>query len=120
MPIPARTTSRRPEVPRVGRGAWTRVATDHPRRRRRIPPGRGAERPDQELHLAALRRFFDRLVNRHACVINPAATVKAKHHAVIEGEAPQIDADHVRTLLKSIDVSNLVGLRDRAILAVLV
>ncbi len=33
--------------------------------------------PTKKLHLAALRRFFDRLVNRHACVINPAATVKA-------------------------------------------
>ena len=76
--------------------------------------------PTKKLHLAALRRFFDRLVNRHACVINPAATVKAERHAVIEGKTPQIDADHVRTLLKSIDVSNLVGLRDRAILAVLV
>ena len=76
--------------------------------------------PTKKLHLAALRRFFDRLVNRHACVINPAATVKAERHAVVEGKTPQIGAGQVRTLLKSIDVSNLVGLRDRAILAVLV
>ena len=72
------------------------------------------------LHLAALRRFFDRLVNRHACVINPAATIKAERYAVVEGKTPQIDRDQVRTLFKSIDVSNLVDLRDRAILAVLV
>ncbi len=76
--------------------------------------------PTKKLHLAALRRFFDRLVNRHACVINPAATVKAERHAVVEGKTPQIGVDQVRTLFKSIDVSNLVGLRDRAILAVLV
>src|SRR5512135_2648082 len=76
--------------------------------------------PTKKLHLAALRRFFDRLVNRHACVINPAATVKAERHAVVEGKTPQIGPDQVRTLLKSIDVSNPVGLRDRAILAVLV
>jgi integrase/recombinase XerD len=76
--------------------------------------------PTKKLHLAALRRFFDRLVNRHACVINPAATVKAERYAVVEGKTPQIDRDQVRTLFKSIDVSNLVGLRDRAILAVLV
>ena len=76
--------------------------------------------PTKKLHLAALRRFFDRLVNRHACIINPAATVKAERHAVVEGKTPQIDPGQVRTLLKSIDVSNLVGLRDRAILAVLV
>jgi len=76
--------------------------------------------PTKKLHLAALRRFFDRLVNRHACVINPAATVKAERYAVVEGKTPQIDPDQVRTLFKSIDVSNVVGLRDRAILAVLV
>src|SRR5512135_3713903 len=67
-----------------------------------------------------LRRFFDRLVNRHACVINPAATVKAERYAVVEGKTPQIGPEQVRTLLKSIDVSNPVGLMDRAILAVLV
>ena len=76
--------------------------------------------PTKKLRLAALRRFFDRLVNRHACVINPAATVKAERYAVVEGKTPQIDRDQVRALFKSIDVSNLVGLRDRAILAVLV
>jgi Phage integrase, N-terminal SAM-like domain len=58
--------------------------------------------PTKKLHLAALRRFFDRLVNRHACVINPAATVKAERYAVIEGKTPQIGPDQVRTLLKSI------------------
>jgi hypothetical protein len=31
--------------------------------------------PIKKLHLAALRRFFDRVVNRHVVVINPAATV---------------------------------------------
>ena len=36
--------------------------------------------PTKKLHLAALRRFFDRLVNRHVCVINPAATVKNLMH----------------------------------------
>ncbi len=76
--------------------------------------------PTKKLHLAALRRFFDRLVNRHACIINPAATVKAERYAVIEGKTPEIGPDPARTLLKSIDVSSPVGLRDRAVLAVLV
>src|SRR3954464_15760485 len=35
--------------------------------------GLGLATPPKKLHLAALRRFFDRLVNRHTCVINPAA-----------------------------------------------
>jgi integrase/recombinase XerD len=73
--------------------------------------------PTKKLHLAALRRFFDRLVNRHACVINPAATVKSERYAVVEGKTPEIGPDPARTLLKSIDP---VGLRDRAVLAVLI
>jgi site-specific recombinase XerD len=52
--------------------------------------------------------------------MNPAATVKAERHAVVEGKTPEIDVAQARTLLKSIDVLNPVGLRDRAILAVLV
>lgn len=76
--------------------------------------------PTKKLHLAALRRFFDRLVNRHACVINPAATVKAERYSVVEGKTPEIAPAQARALLNSIDVSDVVGLRDRALLAVLV
>jgi integrase/recombinase XerD len=76
--------------------------------------------PTKKLHLAALRRFFDRLVNRHVAVINPAATVKAERYSVVEGKTPEIAAEQARALLKSIDISNPVGLRDRAVLAVLV
>ena len=76
--------------------------------------------PTKKLHLAALRRFFDRLVNRHACVINPVATVKAERYDIVEGKMSEIGVDQTRTLLKSIDVSNPVGLRDRTVLAVLV
>ena len=76
--------------------------------------------PTKNLRLAALRRFFDRLVNRHVCVINPAATVKAERYSVTEGKTPDIGPSQAKSLLRSIDVSNLVGLRDRAVLAVLV
>jgi site-specific recombinase XerD len=75
--------------------------------------------PTKKLHLAALRRFFDRLVNRHVCIINPAATVKAERHSVVEGKTPDIGTAQARALLKSIAVSDPVGLRDRAVLAVL-
>jgi site-specific recombinase XerD len=76
--------------------------------------------PTKKLHLAGLRRFFDRLVNRHVCIINPAATVKAERYSVVGGKTPEIAAGQARTLLKSIDASNPVGLRDRAVLAVLI
>jgi len=76
--------------------------------------------PTKKLHLAGLRRFFDRLVNRHVTVTNPAATVKAERYTVVEGKTPEISADQARMLLKSIDASYPVGLRDRAVLAVLI
>jgi site-specific recombinase XerD len=76
--------------------------------------------PTKKLHLAALRRFFDRLVDRHVCVINPAATAKAERYSVVEGKTPEISPEQARILLRSIDITNPIGLRDRAILAVLV
>lgn len=75
--------------------------------------------PTKKLHLAALRRFFDRMVNRHALVLNPAATVKAERYSVVEGKTPEIGTPNARALLQSIDTGHAVGLRDRAILAVL-
>ena len=85
--------------------------------------------PTKKLHLAALRKFFDRLVNRHVVVINPAATVRAERYSVVEGKTPEIQSKQAETLIKSIRTNyaedsetrpDLVGLRDRAILAVLV
>jgi site-specific recombinase XerD len=76
--------------------------------------------PTKKLHLAALRKFFDRLVTRHVTVINPAATVRAERYSVIEGKTPEISSDQVYVLLASIGTSTAVGLRDLAVLAVLV
>ena len=73
----------------------------------------------RNLHLSALRGFFDRLVNRHVVILNPAASVKGIKDTVVEGKTPEITIDQARTLLASIDTGHLVGLRDRAILATL-
>jgi site-specific recombinase XerD len=84
-------------------------------------------------HLAALRGFFDRLVNRHVVILNPAASVKGVKDRVMEGKTPEIGIDQARTLLASIKLSETVkdeqgqevekplvmGLRDRAILLTL-
>jgi integrase/recombinase XerD len=84
--------------------------------------------PTKKLHLAALRKFFDRMVNRHATYINPAATVRAERYSIVEGKTPEIQRNQVETLIKSIPTSytlasgtqpDLVGLRDQSILAVL-
>jgi integrase/recombinase XerD len=70
-------------------------------------------------HLAALRGFFDRLVNRHVCILNPASSVKGVKEQVIEGKTPEITIEQARTLLRSVDTGHVVDLRDRAILATL-
>ena len=72
--------------------------------------------PTKKVHLAALKNFMDHLVTRHVLFINPAASVRGERYSP-EGKTPEIRKDHARQLLASIDVSRLVGSRDRAILA---
>ncbi len=93
----------------------------------------GGSPAKRNLHLSALRGFFDRLVNRHVVILNPAASVKGVKDQVIEGKTPEITIDQARTLLASVRIAEtvktkqgeaverplLVGLRDRAILATL-
>ena len=85
-----------------------------------VQTDRPASKPTKKLHLAALRKFFDRLVVRHVVVLNPAASVKAPKYAVQEGKTPAFSVEQARRLLSKIDVSHVVGLRDRAVIATLV
>ncbi len=71
-------------------------------------------------HLSALRSFFDRMVLRHAMGLNPAASVRGERYTLTEGRTPQITVDQEKALLASIQTDDIVGLRDRAIVAVLV
>ena len=71
-------------------------------------------------HLAAIRHFFDALVTRHAVILNPALSVRGERYQVVEGKTPEIRVEGARTLLASIKTSTVVGLRDRAILAILI
>jgi site-specific recombinase XerC len=48
---------------------------------------------------------------------NPAAAVCGPKHLVKKGKTPVLDADERRKLVNSIDVSTIVGLRDRALTA---
>jgi site-specific recombinase XerD len=72
------------------------------------------------LHLAALRHFFDELVIRHVVILNPAASVRGDRYEVIEGKTPEIPAADARRLLRTIATSHVVGLRDRAIIGILI
>jgi integrase/recombinase XerD len=71
-------------------------------------------------HLSALRHFFDGLVTRHAIMLNPALSVRGERYTVLDGKTPEIPKEEARKLLASIDTSHIVGLRDRAILAMLI
>ena len=74
----------------------------------------------KKLHLAALRHFFDVLVNRHVVLLNPAASVRGPRLQVVEGKTPEIGIKQARRLLHSIGRSDVVAFRDRAIIAILI
>jgi integrase/recombinase XerD len=82
--------------------------------------GKSTSIATRKQHLAALRHFFDGLVLRHVIILNPALSVRGERYAVVEGKTPEISIPEARTLLKSIDTTTLVDLRDHAILAILV
>jgi site-specific recombinase XerD len=71
-------------------------------------------------HLAAIRHFFDNLVTRHAIILNPALSVRGERYEVVEGKTPEMTVKGARDLLASIKTKNVVGLRDRAIVAMLI
>jgi integrase/recombinase XerD len=76
--------------------------------------------PTVKLHLAALRSLFDFLVVGQIIPLNPAASVRGPKHVVRTGKTPVLSAEEARQLLNSINTDTLVGLRDRAVIAVMV
>ena len=71
-------------------------------------------------HLAAIRMLFDWLVVGQVLPFNPASSVRGPKHVVKEGKTPVLSAEEARGLLDGIDLSALAGLRDRALIGVLV
>src|SRR3954452_21969511 len=76
--------------------------------------------PTVKQHLAAVRMLFDWLVVRQILEMNPAAAVRGPKYVVKRGKTPVLEADEARQLLASIDVSTPVGLRDRALIGLLI
>ena len=74
----------------------------------------------KKLHLSAIRHFFDTLVTRHVIMLNPAHSVRGERLQVVEGKTPEITVPQARTLMQSFDTSHVVGLRDRAIIAIMI
>ena len=76
--------------------------------------------PTAKLRLAALRHLFDWLVTGQVVPVNPAASVRGPAHAVTEGKTPVLSPEEARQLLDSIEVTTIAGLRDRALIGMMV
>ena len=81
--------------------------------------GKEFEKPTVKQHLAAIRMLFDWLVTGQVVATNPAHSVRGPKHVVKTGKTTVLTGEQARELLDSIDVSTLVGLRDRALIAVM-
>jgi site-specific recombinase XerD len=82
--------------------------------------GKVRRAPTVKQHLAAIRMLFDFLIVGQVVEMNPAAAVRGPKHVVKRGKTPVLEADEARKLLDSIDTSTAVGLRDRALIALLI
>jgi integrase/recombinase XerD len=71
-------------------------------------------------HLAALRMLGAFLVVRQVLDRNPAADVRGPRHVVRVGKTPVLTGADARALFESIDPSTITGVRDRALLGVMV
>ena len=95
---------------------------------------RAAARPTVKQHLAAIRMLFDWLIVGQVLAINPAHAVRGPKHVVNRGKTRVLTEEQARHLLESIKVKkkvtlpdgsegeapSLVGLRDRALIGVMV
>ena len=76
--------------------------------------------PTAKLRLAALKHLFDWLVIGQIMPTNPAAAVRGPRHIVRRGKTPVLDPSEARQLLDAIDTSTVIGLRDRALIGLMV
>jgi site-specific recombinase XerD len=82
--------------------------------------GRRLAKPSVKQHLAAIRMLFDWLLVGQVVATNPAAPVRGPKYSIKKGKTPILTQEEARSLLDSIDDSNVVGLRDRAIIATMI
>jgi integrase/recombinase XerD len=77
-------------------------------------------KPTVKQHLAAIRMLFDWLVTGQVVPTNPASSVRGPKHVIKKRKTPVLTAGQARQLLDSIDTGSIVGLRDRALIGVMV
>ena len=76
--------------------------------------------PTVKQHLAAIRMLMDWLVVGQVIPMNPASSVRGPKHVVKKGKTPVLSREQARQLLDSINITSLIGLRDRALIGVMV
>jgi site-specific recombinase XerC len=76
--------------------------------------------PTAKLRLAALRHLFDWLVIGQIMPVNPANAVRGPRHIVRRGKTPVLDPAEARQLIDAIDATTVIGLRDRALIGLMV
>lgn len=76
--------------------------------------------PSVKQRLAAIRHLFDWLVVGQVVPHNPAASVRGPSHSARSGKTPVLEPSEARQLLDSLDISTPAGLRDRALIALMV
>lgn len=75
--------------------------------------------PSVKQHLAAIRMLFDWLVVGQVIPANPASSVRGPRHSVRQGKTSVLSAEEARELLDSIETDTVIGLRDRALIALM-
>lgn len=76
--------------------------------------------PTVKQRLAAIRHLFDWLVTGQIVPVNPAASVRGPSHKVRRGRTPVLEPAEARKLLDAIDITTTAGLRDRALIGLMV
>jgi site-specific recombinase XerD len=76
--------------------------------------------PTVKARLAAIRHLFDWLVTGQVVPMNPAGSVRGPAHVVTAGKTPVLAPEEARTLIDSIEVTTIAGLRDRALIGLMV
>jgi site-specific recombinase XerD len=76
--------------------------------------------PTVKARLAAIRHLFDWLVIGQVVPANPTHSVRGPSHVVKAGKTPVLAPEEVRTLIDSIEVTTVAGLRDRALIGLMV
>ena len=82
--------------------------------------GRSQAAPSVKRRLAANRSMFDWLATGGVLPFNPATAVRGPKHSVKGGKTPVLDPAEARHLIDSIDVNTPIGLRDRALIGLMV